>query len=139
METTERFWSKVDKSGDCWVWTACRIHFGYGQFYVSPQRRHVRAHRYAYELLVGPIPDGLVLDHLCSNPPCVNPAHLEPVRQRENVMRSRSHVATNPGKTHCPKGHPYDEANTYVRPNGKRDCRTCLTASRRRYRARGGS
>lgn len=94
----ERFWEKVDKSGDCWIWTAYRLPYGYGQF-TSNDYRHYRAHRYAYEALVGPIPAGLHLDHLCHNGTdcyggracphraCVNPAHLEPVTNRENLRR----------------------------------------------------
>lgn len=83
----ERFWSKVDRDGGpdcCWPWLAARAN-GYGKFYVDG--RMVRAHRFAYELLVGPIPEGLVLDHLCAVTFCVNPAHLEPVTQRENARR----------------------------------------------------
>lgn len=83
----ERFWSKVDASGDCWEWTAGVNNRGYGYFHVAVGQSPVGAHRFAYEQLVGPIPDGLVIDHLCRNPPCVNPDHLEPVRFRENLMR----------------------------------------------------
>jgi hypothetical protein len=79
-----RFWARVDKSGDCWVWTGGR-RGRYGAFWVEGQQ--MGAHRFAYELLVGPIPDGLTLDHLCCNPPCVNPGHLEPVTFRENGLR----------------------------------------------------
>ena len=80
----ERFWAMVDASGDCWEWRGARVR-GYGTFKVD--RKQLRAHRFAYELLVGPIPPGLELDHLCANPGCVNPAHLEPVTTAENVSR----------------------------------------------------
>lgn len=85
----ERFLSKVDKRADgCWHWTAALMPNGYGYFRVStPRRRMVYAHRAAYELLVGPIPDGMVIDHLCRNKSCVNPEHLEVVTQGENVRR----------------------------------------------------
>lgn len=85
-----RFWSKVDKADDCWIWRGHHGRFGYGLFTWAPSRgvSKVRAaHRVAYELLKGPIPDGLVLDHLCRNPPCVNPDHLEPVPQVVNMVR----------------------------------------------------
>ncbi len=87
----ERFWVKVDVLGDCWLWAAGLDGHGYGQFRVGSRtdgtRRMVRAHRWAYEHLVGVIPDGLDLDHLCRTPRCVNPAHLEPVTNRENSRR----------------------------------------------------
>ena len=76
----ERFWAKVDKTDDCWLWTANRTNAGYGHFWLD--RRMVLAHRFAYELLIGPIPDGLTLDHLCRVRACVNPAHLEAVTNR---------------------------------------------------------
>jgi hypothetical protein len=124
----ERFWPKVDKNGPngCWVWTASKCSAGYGRFvpvfYQSPQL----AHRYAYELLVGPIPEGLQIDHLCRNPSCVNPTHLEPVTQLENVRRGDA-GKNQTSKTHCPRGHEYTEENVYrvpSRPNG-RQCRAC--------------
>ena len=100
-----RFWSYVDKSGPngCWVWMRSRHGFGYGFFGVN--RRTRRAHRIAWELLRGPIPDGLTLDHLCRNPPCVNPDHLEVVTMRENTLRGESVTAINARKTHCKRGH----------------------------------
>ena len=80
----ERFWSKVNKTDTCWIWTAAKNQDGHGRF---RHGRLVLAHRFAYELLVGPIPKGLDLDHLCQNPACVNPAHLEPVTRKENTRR----------------------------------------------------
>lgn len=129
-----RFWAKVDKSGPrpvslmhrgvCWQWTAGRISSGYGQFY--PIKRHgVLAHRYAYELMRGSIPDGLVIDHLCRNKLCVNPDHLQAVTQGENTRRGLGVSTFNAFKTHCPARHAYDWANTYISPRGSRICRTC--------------
>jgi hypothetical protein len=93
-------------------------------------------HRVAYELLVGPIPEGLELDHLCRNTRCVNPEHLEPVTGRENLMRAvSSWAAKNAAKTHCPQGHPYDEENTKVKRDGGRACRACGREFMRRKRA----
>lgn len=132
----ERFWSKVDRRGDdeCWEWTASRNHFGYGKF--SKGNSWVRAHRFSWELANGPIPDGLVIDHLCRNTACVNPAHLEPVTHRENVLRGCGPVARAARATHCPQGHPYDEENTYRRPvTGHRSCRACNVECCRRRSA----
>lgn len=105
-----------------WLWTASLIR-GYGQFRVN--HRPAYAHRYAYEHLVGPVPEGLELDHLCRVRRCVNPDHLQPVTHRQNVLRGDSPTADNAVKTHCPTGHPYDEANTYRRDDGHRKCRAC--------------
>lgn len=126
----ERFWSKVDKTDTCWLWTAALVK-GYGRF--TSDVRQMGAHRWSYEALVGPIPEGLTLDHLCRNPRCVNPDHLEPVTQRENVARI-------PRKTHCPQGHPFTAENTYVRTMPREDlrpvyqCRTCARLAARAKR-----
>lgn len=132
----DRFWLKVNKdAGDCWLWTALKNGSGYGIITINKKVR--LAHRFAYELLVGPIPDGLQLDHLCRVRHCVNPAHLEPVTCRENLHRGDTWAARNAAKTHCPQGHPYDEKNTLV-SGGLRSCRTCArdrARSRSRRRA----
>ncbi len=135
MGTTfeERFWAKVEKTPTCWLWRAGKDHLGYGQ--IRRDGSHAKAHRVAYDLLVGPIPDGLELDHLCRVRNCVNPAHLEPVTHAENVRRGLSGQRQR-AKTHCPAGHPYDAENTYVAPRGDRGCRACRMASKRRYEAR---
>lgn len=126
----------------CHEWTAARSASGYGKIYVLGRprtNRVVPAHRVAYELWVGPIPEGLQLDHLCRNRACVNPAHLEPVTQRVNLLRGMSPAADNARKTQCPRGHVYNGANTYRR-NGDRKCRACHREKElNRYRAaRGG-
>ncbi len=137
--TEDRFWAKVDKdgTGGCWLWTAGASH-GYGG--VRVDGRYQKAHRVAYELIVGPIPEGLELDHLCRVRNCVNPAHLEPVTHRENALRSPIMGGWHRGITHCLRGHPFDEANTYVYHTAKggvgRACRECLAFRKRRARAR---
>lgn len=128
----ERFWTRVDVGGVCWEWTRGHDQHGYGNFYF--EGRDVRAHRWAYEFLVGPIPEGRELDHLCRNPPCVNPDHLEPVTRRVNTTRgARPHM--HAAKMHCPQGHPYDEVNTYRSPSRptERICRSCQRIRMRDY------
>lgn len=119
-----RFWEKVDKRGpdECWLWTAARGPGGYG-FFTRGRGHSPLVHRFAYELLVGPIPEGLTIDHLCRTKLCVNPAHLEPVSNAENVRRA------NRGKSHCKYGHPFDDENTLIYL-GNRVCRTCTRRRR---------
>ena len=119
----ERFWSKVDMDGDCWLWTAGRDTGGYSSFSVKGRRLY--GHRFAYEALVGPIPDGLEIDHLCRVRHCVNPGHMEPVTSRENTLRGIAPAARNARKTHCKRGHEFTPENTHMRPNGHRQCRAC--------------
>lgn len=130
---------KVTDSG-CWEWDG-GLSAGYGQ--VKIRGRQWRAHRLAYILMVGPIPKGLELDHLCRNKKCVNPAHLEPVTGWVNTHRAAHAPATiNSQKTHCPKGHGYTPENTYMDRLGKRNCRECKRAWDRahpRYRGRGAA
>lgn len=112
----------------CWEWPFTRDRAGYGGHPDGP------AHRISYERFIGPIPDGLVIDHLCRNPGCVNPRHLEPVPIATNVMRGVGLGATAARATHCIHGHPWDEQNTYIRKdNGTRQCRECIKIRLRRY------
>jgi hypothetical protein len=124
----DRFWALVDRHRDgCWLWMGSRMHNGYGQFKKYPDGRSQSAHRVAYELAIGPIPQGLDLDHLCRVRHCVNPEHLDPVSRGENLRRS---PLTGPGmnirKTACPKGHSYATDN-----DGHRYCPTCKTERRK--------
>lgn len=132
---TERFWAQVDKStgeAGCWVWKGHQSPNGYGLFgkRVGEEQREVRAHRFAYTLMVGPIEEGLTLDHLCRNRLCVNPGHLEAVSLRENILRGEGATARNAAKTHCKWGHPFDLFNTFYRSDGRR-CRACEQARER--------
>ena len=135
-ETLERnFWKRVVKTETCWLWQGTTNYGGYGIVHRGPrvQTRRFRAHRIAYEMLVGPIPEGLVIDHLCRVRHCVNPAHMEPVTRGENVMRGIGLPVQHAAKARCPQGHAYDDANTYLIKTGGRSCRTC---GRNRARAK---
>ena len=125
---------REDPNTGCWIWTGSFAGSGYPTISVGGRKQ--AGHRVAYEAFIGPIPEGLELDHLCSTPTCVNPAHLEPVTHTENVLRGRSFAAVNARKSHCVNGHLYDARNTYRRPNGRRDCRVCINQRVRRYKAR---
>lgn len=133
----ERFWSKVDKAGTpehpwCWVWIASRKPAGYGQ--LRRRGKTLYAHRVAYESLVETIPSGLTLDHLCRNRACVNPVHLEPVSNEENLRRGNHPAparqvaerawAKRRAQTHCKRGHALDGDNVRA-VGGRRHCRAC--------------
>lgn len=126
MDVEASFWSRVEKSATCWLWQGSVGSTGYGTF------RALAAHRYAYEVTVGPIPAGLVLDHACKVPRCVRPDHLEPVTQSENLRRGVGFPARQASQTHCIHGHAFDEANTY-QWRGHRLCKTCHNERRRKH------
>jgi hypothetical protein len=118
----------VDSAG-CWLFTGFKDAKGYGK--VWHQGKKARAHRVAYELAVGKIPSSLELDHLCRVRSCINPAHLEAVTRRENLMRGLSFCSRHARKTHCPKGHAYEGENLILRIRGRftsRECRECKRA-----------
>lgn len=125
--------------GECWLWTGWS-QGGYGYTRVGSRtdgtRRQVRVHRLMFEAAKGPIPDGLVIDHLCRNKLCGNPAHLDAVTQRENVLRGDSPAARCAVVTHCPRGHEYTPENTYVCKRGKRSCQTCKGIASKAYQRR---
>ena len=125
----ERFWSKVAKADACWLWTAACIDSGYGHFYLDGQL--VLAHRWAFEQEKGPIPQGLVLDHLCRNRRCVRPDHLEPVTNLENIRRG---IKGQKPST-CSHGHRYTPDNTRIDKRGRRHCLICQAAYNARRRA----
>jgi hypothetical protein len=119
------FWKRVDKTDSCWLWTGALHSAGYGVVRINAclgsQGDLVYAHRYAYELLRGRIPDGLFLDHLCRVRNCCNPDHLEPVTHQVNLSRG-----LGAKKSHCSRGHEMTGDNVYIRPDtGGRQCLTC--------------
>jgi len=126
MTNVKKFWSHVDRSDAdaCWVWRGGQYK-GYGQY------GNTAAHRVAFRLARGFVPTSpLELDHICRNTLCVNPSHLEPVTRLENMRRRYADYDA------CVNGHDYSPANTYIRPNGRRDCRTCIRDRANRYQAR---
>lgn len=125
----ERFEERFRKAESCWPWTGSHMVNGYGKFRVDDGKQ-VLAHRYSYEHHVGPIPDGLVIDHLCRTRNCVNPDHLEPVTNEENLRRGEGYGLLNGMRSACVNGHEYTLENTYTDPKGKNRCRAC---SRARY------
>ena len=134
MNDAERFWSKVDTSGECWTWLAGCRGGGYGSFYLNGRNRP--AHRVSYEWERGPIPEGLVIDHVCRNVKCVRPSHLRAVTQRINVLSGLTLPAKCASRDRCPRGHMYSGDNLVITKQGHRACRTCLRANWRRHEDR---
>ena len=135
-----RLQAKVDVTDDCWLWTGTTDIGGYGRIWIPELHATQPAHRVVYEYLVGPVPTDLVLDHLCRVRHCVRPDHLEPVTQRENILRGDLpdlNKAKGAAVTHCKRGHEYTAENTYIH-HGRRTCRTCGRAGNKRPRYPGG-
>src|SRR5690606_12614402 len=131
----DRFWEKVDVNlSGCWTWTRAKTEAGYGRCWW--QGKDWLAHRASYTALIGPIPEGLELDHLCRNRACVRPDHLEPVAHAENVRRAdySKKIARQRSQTHCLRDHPLSGENLRVAPDGRRHCRACHREKMRRYR-----
>jgi len=133
LYNTEDFFKKADTTGQCWNWLGSKYKNGYGKL----GRAGVMAHRIAYELTRGHVPETMCLDHLCKNRQCVNPDHLEIVSLVENVMRGDSQFAKNARKTHCKHGHEFTAKNTYIHPKrGSRLCRVCRDDASAKYMSR---
>jgi hypothetical protein len=126
--TMPEFWPKIEKTATCWLWRGAhtgRAKWRYGRIWDPRTKRLRLPHHVAYEMVKGPIPTGMEVDHLCKVTMCVNPDHLEAVTPRENWLRSAAPSVAAARKTHCPYGHPFDERNTRRRRTGGRDCRAC--------------
>lgn len=120
---------KFNESNWCWEWKNAKI---YGYFRLNGKK--TVCHKISYQLFIGPIPQGLELDHLCRNMKCCNPEHLEAVTHKENVLRGIGPTAINAQKTHCDNGHEYTPENTFIRPkSGNRDCRICMLSRSRAH------
>lgn len=133
-----RFFRHVRRQLDgCWTWTGA-LRKGYGAFKIGSRtdgsRRDTEAHLFIWRHFYGQIPEGLQIDHLCRNPKCVNPAHMETVTPRENTLRGNTITAAHAAKTHCRRGHEFTEENTYFYKGG-RICRTCQRERIKRYEA----
>ena len=134
----EKFNAKIKRGDGCWLWQASVTADGYGRMGIGgPGNKRMLAHRVAWQLYVGKIPDGMLVLHKCDNPPCCNPKHLFLGTDADNA-RDMSRKGRHPGskKTHCPKGHPYSGRNLRlaVRQNSdgrknNRVCKTCVNAS----------
>ena len=132
----ERFMEKVspEPTSGCWLWTARCGRTGYSVLWHDG--KYVGAHRWAYEYFIGPVPPGMEVAHKCRVRSCVNPAHLEAVTHRENLMRGQGPSALCSRKTHCVHGHPFDASNTIVVEGRGRLCRSCRNLSRKVYKKR---
>lgn len=137
LRVEDRFFSKVDP-GLCWEWQGKPNSYGYGRMRIDGDLYF--AHRIAWELLVGPIPEGLVIDHMCVNKICVCPEHLDPVTQTVNAKRGKwveASVDVKKSRTHCIRNHPLFGDNLYVTPNGRRNCRECRRTASALFQGKG--
>jgi hypothetical protein len=131
MNVAEKFWSRVNKTEKCWLWQGCLTN-GYGK--ICSKKKAIRAHRFAFEQLKGPIPKGMQLDHLCRVRNCVRPDHLEIVTGAENSRRGVGFAGINAQRKYCKSGHQFTEKNTYRNPtNGQRTCRACHKKRNKAY------
>lgn len=137
----ERIADKIspEPNSGCWIWTGCEVRAGVGYGKAFWCGKQYRAHRLVYEILRGPISDGLTIDHLCRVRCCVNPDHLEPVSIQENIQRGVRYRYFSPDlnpQTHCWRGHPLLGDNLYIKTNGRRRCQACHRISNRKYTRR---
>jgi hypothetical protein len=133
----QRFMKYVNQTDGCWLWTGGN-NGKYGVFYAGPDSTPMRpyAHRWSYAHFVGPIPEGMEINHRCEVPLCVLPAHLEVTTHTGNMNYGSHPAAQKARQTECIHGHAFTEANTYVKPNGTRGCRHCRRLRQAEYRER---
>lgn len=137
MKNTEQIRRRItlhsmpEPNTGCWLWMGDSVKGGYGRTFVDG--RKWLSHRAAYVAFVASIPEGLTIDHLCKQPACCNPLHLEPVTMKENTMRGNSFARINAQKTTCKNGHALAGENLYTYKNGRRECRTCMDARGKAY------
>lgn len=130
----KRFWTKVAiLENGCWQWKAGKCNGGHGLFHLQGGKKNIKAHVWAYVKHIGRVPDGKELDHLCRNPACVNPLHLEPVTHRENILRGNSFAAMQARRTHCIHGHPLSGDNLGYK-DGHRWCKLCRHLRYKRWK-----
>jgi hypothetical protein len=138
----EQFWANVDRTGNCWLWTACRDRYGYGR--LSAEGRRYKAHRASWELHFGPIPEGKGVLHSCDNPPCVRPDHLFLGTQVDNIRDMiakgryvngfKGKTSVRPLRSQCGRGHDYTPENTGFAKAGNRFCKQCKALTERRWK-----
>lgn len=137
MSLADRVLTRVHQDGECWAWDGALSYaggYGHVRVVVDGEGRDFLTHRVVYEAMVGPIPDGHQIDHLCRNRVCCNPDHLEAVTPKVNVLRSEAPAAARAAQTHCVNGHEFTVGNTAIRPNGTRKCRRCDADRQQRRR-----
>jgi len=136
MTVEQRFRAKfiADEDTGCWNWTACKQPTGYGNMWNG--QRVEQAHRIAYRLFCGPIPEGREIDHVCRKRGCVNPDHLRAVTHRENMRVSDTVMGRNAAKLFCKRGHPFSGQNLFISKSGARQCRTCINMHARNAKRR---
>lgn len=127
-----RFWGKVEKTDHCWIWAAHKSRIGYGQFWFS--NTNMSAHRFIWIAENGPIPSGLIIDHLCRNRGCVRTEHMELVTAKENTYRGNGPAGINHRVIECPLGHPYEGRNLTFTKQGTRVCMACRRIYNRKRR-----
>lgn len=133
-ERLERYIQRVPMTG-CWIWTGASDKLGYGR--INVDRKAKLTHRVSFEIHKGPIPRGLELDHLCRNPSCVNPHHLEPVTRKVNTDRgivADVHRRRLASLTQCRRGHEYTPENTYRDSRGFRNCKKCRDLAAKKFK-----
>jgi len=132
VNIAQRLLNRTDRTGKCWIWLGSCNDRGYGKMWDGSRLSYV--HRLSYEAFVGPIPNGLTIDHLCRNRQCLNPEHLEPVTNRENILRGEGPSAKKARRTKCSGGHQLSGTNLMQSRLPYRQCRICFNEWQRQYK-----